>query len=109
MGYSTAMENTTHNGHFADRDDVFPCRARTTTKLASRMSRIELARVVAEHRGLVTSSGGWLYTPNGRPVCHGYAAFARMLGDALVEGRGIDWRRITLPHYDLAPRAGRRA
>lgn len=78
---------------FTDRADVKPCRS-TSRKSTARMTRRELARVVAEHRGYVTTSGGWLYTAAGRPVCQGYDALADRLGAALVEGRGIDWTRI---------------
>lgn len=77
----------------ADRSDFVPCRNHSR-KATSKMTREELARVVAEHRGYYTTSGGWLYTADGRPVCHGYGALARRLDDRIVEGRGIDWQRI---------------
>lgn len=75
------------------RESMAPCRNRSR-KSTSRMTRPELARVVAEHNGYLTGPGGWIYNTQGRPICQGYAALAERLGSALVVGRGIDWRRL---------------
>jgi hypothetical protein len=89
------MSATFTRSNFAGlpRENMVPCRSRTR-KITSQMSRVEMARVVAEHKGYLTGPGGWIYTSQGRPVCHGYGALAKRLGSALMLGRGIDWTRI---------------
>jgi hypothetical protein len=58
------------------------------------MSRRELAKVVAAHFGYYGKVGGWIYQPNGRPVAHGWDAFATRLGARIVEGQGVNWRAM---------------
>lgn len=62
-----------------------------------KMTGTELARVVAEHLGLVGRPGGWLYDgTTGRRVCQGYAALAAALrrDGIIAEGSGVTWRRV---------------
>jgi len=65
-------------------------------KLTSRMTRRQLAQVVAAHYGYTGRVGGWIYSPDGRPVAHGWDAFADRLGSRIVVGRGVDWQRLTV-------------
>lgn len=61
------------------------------------MRPVELARVFADHYGYRTSSGGWIYDPEGHPVAHGWQSFADTLAARgwIVEGKGIAWTRAT--------------
>jgi hypothetical protein len=58
------------------------------------MSEVELAHVWADHFGYTGRPGGWIYSPAGRPVAHGWAALARELSSRgwIREGSGINWR-----------------
>lgn len=62
------------------------------------MTRLELARVVAEHLGWRGAAGGWIYDQGGRPVAHGWAGLAALLERRgwIVVGSGVNWRRMTL-------------
>jgi hypothetical protein len=48
-------------------------------------SVIQHAKAYADVRGFTTRPGGWIYSPTGQPVAHGWAAFA----DHLVATRRI--------------------
>lgn len=71
------------------------CRSRSR-KPTWRMSREELARVVAEHLGYYVQVGGWLYTKNGIIVCQGYAELGRRLesAGAIKVGTGVIWQQV---------------
>lgn len=60
-----------------------------------RMSASQLARVFADHFGFTGRKGGWIYSPAGRPVAHGWDSFAARLAARgwIKPGVGIDWRR----------------
>ena len=38
-----------------------------------------LRQAVPHHHGITGRVGGWLYTPSGSPICHGWDAYARQL------------------------------
>lgn len=67
-----------------------------------KMTRVELARVWADHYGYgVRPGSNWIYSPTGRPVRGGWAAFAELLVSIgyVVPDRGIDWQLAwRLPH-----------
>ena len=72
-------------------------------------SAIAAAKVVAAHKGDKGRVGGWIYTPAGRPIVQGWAAYADDLerwghiAAGVVTGRdgkpvtryAINWRRVT--------------
>ena len=68
------------------------------TKPTWRMTRIELAKVWAEHTGIHShrNGGGWLYFPRSdRPYVQGWERLADQLeaSGLLVVGRGLNWSK----------------
>ena len=53
-----------------------------------------LARVFGEHFGFAGRTGGWIYSPEGRPVAHGWDQFAQQLQRRgwIRVGSGVNWR-----------------
>lgn len=65
------------------------------TKITSRMTGVELAKVWAAQRGYYSREGGWIYSHCGMPIAQGWTAFAEHLvhtGDIKV-GKGINWTK----------------
>lgn len=75
-------------------------RVRTTVP-TWKMTKVELARVWAAHHGFAGRNGGWIYSPSGRPMAHGWDSFADFLVNArvIVPGQGIDWTRSRQIHF----------
>lgn len=69
-----------------------------TTKPTWRMNGTDLAKVFAAHFGYAGRTGGWIYDSNGRPVAHGWQAFAAQLTRRgwITVGQGVNWRRVDL-------------
>lgn len=65
-------------------------------KATWQMDAEELARVVADHQGWISSEGGWIYTQTGSPIIQGWTGLARRLSDrrVIVIGKGVNWRRL---------------
>jgi hypothetical protein len=59
------------------------------------MSEPQLARVFAEHFGFTGRPGGWIYSPAGNPIAHGWSAFGANLAQRgfIKVGQGVNWRR----------------
>ena len=70
------------------------------------------AKIVAKHYGDVGRVGGWIYTPAGRPMYHGWLTYARALDSQgvlkaklvtdpkkgiKVTRYAINWRRLRRP------------
>ena len=79
----------------------------TRYKSTWEMSRVELARVFAEHYGYATTvaDGGWIRRPDGTAVAQGWKSFADRIAARgwIREGVGVDWARAgqtpTLSRY----------
>ena len=69
--------------------------------------RIEAAKVIGRHKGHAGRIGGWIYTEAGRPIVHGWHAYAILHRSAIkakkvtdpktgktVTRYAIDWRRV---------------
>lgn len=66
---------------------------RRADKPTWRMTTRELTRTYATVRGYTGRRGGWIYGPDGRPVCQGWAAFTAYLTRTgrIRPGVGINW------------------
>lgn len=68
-----------------------------STVTTAHMTKVELARVWADHYGYTTTvrDAGWIRDPQGRAIVQGWAAFADKLASRgfIRVGKGIDWRR----------------
>lgn len=71
-------------------------RVRSTVS-TSQMTRVELARVVADHLGWTAAEGGWIYEaqPSGA-IVQGWETLAELLGwrGWIVQGKGVAWALI---------------
>lgn len=65
-----------------------------TTKASWDMNKVELAKIFAEHFGFTGKLGGWIYSPAGQPVAHGWDQFASRIARRgwIKTGSGINWR-----------------